>query len=42
MESTPSWMTEIIPALKEWRYDTTPFPAAAEYGVNMMDKVDIE
>ncbi|QFG06937.1 DNA polymerase I [Acinetobacter phage vB_AbaP_APK48] len=42
MESTPKWMTAIIPALKEWRYDTTPFPAAAEYGVNMMDKVDIE
>ncbi|AZU99220.1 DNA polymerase I [Acinetobacter phage vB_AbaP_APK2] len=42
MESTPKWMTEIIPALKEWRYDTTPFPAAAEYGANMMDKLDIE
>lgn len=41
MESTPKYMAEIIPALKEWRYDTTPFPAAAEYGINMMDKVDV-
>ncbi|YP_009949086.1 DNA polymerase [Acinetobacter phage SWH-Ab-3] len=41
MESTPKYMAEIIPALKEWRYDTTPFPAQAEYGINMMDKVDV-
>ncbi|AFV51000.1 DNA polymerase I [Acinetobacter phage Abp1] len=41
MESTPKYMAEIIPALKEWHYDTTPFPAQAEYGINMMDKVDV-
>lgn len=35
MEGTPKWMTERIPALKEWNYHTTPFPAAAELGVSM-------
>lgn len=38
MEETPKWLTEMIPEYKDWRYDTTPFPAAAEMGANMMDK----
>jgi DNA polymerase I-like protein with 3'-5' exonuclease and polymerase domains len=39
LEDTPSWLASIIPAYKEWNYHTTPFPAVAEYGANMMDKV---
>ena len=42
MERTPKELCEVITDLKDWRYDTTPFPAAAEYGVNMMSKVDID
>lgn len=42
MEATPKWLAEVIPAYKDWGYDTTPFPAAAEFGTNMMNKVDIE
>ena len=42
MEATPKWLAEVIPAYKDWGYDTTPFPAAAEYGKNMMNKVDVE
>ena len=42
MEDTPKWLAEVIPAYKDWGYDTTPFPAAAEYGKNMMNKVDVE
>lgn len=42
MEATPKWLAEVIPAYKDWGYDTTPFPAAAEYGTNMMNKVDVE
>ena len=42
MESTPKYLAEVIPALKEWNYHITPFPAAAEYGTNMMSKVDVE
>lgn len=42
MECTPKWLCEQIPAYKDWGYDTTPFPAAAEYGVNMMNKQDVE
>ena len=42
MESTPKWLCERIPAYKDWRYDTTPFPAAGEYGLNMMEKKHIE
>lgn len=41
MASTPKWMCEKIPAYKEWRYDTTPFPAACEYGTDMMNKIEI-
>lgn len=42
MEYTPKYMVEQIPALKEWRYDTTPFPAAAEQGKSMHNKHHIE
>ena len=35
MESTPAWLTERIPALKEWSYHTTPFPAVMEVGHSM-------
>lgn len=42
MEATPKWLAEVIPAYKDWGYATTPFPAAAEYGKNMMNKVDVE
>lgn len=42
MESTPKYMAEVMPEYKDWGYHTTPFPAAAEYGLNMMEKVDIE
>lgn len=41
MAGTPLWMTEVIPEYKDWRYHTTPFPAAAEYGKDMMNKVAI-
>ena len=42
MERTPKELCEVITDLKDWNYHTTPFPAAAEYGVNMMSKVDID
>ena len=42
MESTPKYLAEVIPAYKEWNYHTTPFPAEAEYGVDMMNKVSIK
>lgn len=42
MESTPKFLTEVIPAYKDWNYHTTPFPAEAEYGVDMMNKVSIK
>lgn len=42
MEATPKALAELIPALKEWNYHITPFPAAAEYGKNMMSKNDVE
>lgn len=42
MEETPKYLAEVIPALKDWNYHVTPFPAAAEYGINMMNKVDVE
>lgn len=42
MEETPKWLTEQIPAYKDWNYHTTPFPAQAELGLNMMNKVHIE
>lgn len=42
MEATPKWLAEVIPAYKDWRYDSTPFPAAGEYGANMMEKQHIE
>jgi DNA polymerase I-like protein with 3'-5' exonuclease and polymerase domains len=41
MEATPKYLAEVIPALKDWNYHLTPFPAAAECGVNMMNKEDI-
>lgn len=41
MEATPKYLAEAIPALKEWNYQTTPFPAQAECGVNMMNKEHI-
>ena len=42
MEETPKWLCEQIPAYRDWNYHTTPFPAAAEQGLNMMEKVHIE
>lgn len=42
MASTPKWLAEKIPTLKDWNYDTTPFPAAAEYGSSMAEKNHIE
>lgn len=41
MASTPAWMADRIPAYKEWRYHSTPFPAACEMGADMMNKVAI-
>lgn len=41
MEETPKWLTEKISAYKDWNYHTTPFPAAAECGVDMMNKTHI-
>lgn len=41
MEQTPKYLAEAIPALKEWNYHITPFPAAAEFGINMMSKQDV-
>lgn len=41
MEATPEYLSEAIPALKDWNYHITPFPAAAEFGTNMMSKQDI-
>lgn len=38
MNSTPRDMCRTIPAYTNWRYDTTPFPAVAEYGPSMYDK----
>lgn len=38
MEETPKWLAETIPALKDWAYDKTPFPAAAEQGASMAIK----
>ena len=42
MEETPTWLTEQIPEYKDWNYHTTPFPAAAEQGLNMMNKLHID
>lgn len=42
MESTPAWLTEKIPALQDWSYHTTPFPAAAEQGSSMAIKHHID
>lgn len=42
MEATPKWMAEQIEAYKDWNYHTTPFPAAAELGINMMNKTHID
>lgn len=35
MESTPAWLAARIPALKDWNYHDTPFPAVGEYGQSM-------
>lgn len=42
MESTPAWLAEKIPALKDYNYHTTPFPAAAEQGSSMAIKHHID
>ncbi len=42
MEGTPTDLCRTIPALLEWGYNKTPFPAAAECGINMMSKEDID
>lgn len=41
MEGTPKWLADKIPALKDWSYHTTPFPAVAEYGSSMAEKIYI-
>lgn len=41
MEATPKWLAEKIPALKDWSYHTTPFPAVGEYGRSMAEKIHI-
>ena len=38
MASTPKYICEVMPGYKAWRYDVVPFPAVAEFGVNMMEK----
>lgn len=35
MEDTPRWLTTKIPALLDWSYHTTPFPAVGELGTGM-------
>lgn len=42
MENTPKFMTEVIPAYKDWNYHTTPFPSEAECGSNMANKETIK
>ena len=42
MESTPKWLTVVIPSLLDWRFDVTPFPAQAEQGVSMAHKESIK
>ena len=42
MAATPKYMCEVMPKYREWRYDVTPFPAAAEMGKNMMNKTEIK
>lgn len=42
MESTPKYLCDVIPELRDWNYHTTPFPAASEMGASMMNKVDID
>ena len=39
MATTPNYMCDVMPQYKEWRYDTTPWPAVADYGPNMMETV---
>lgn len=38
METTPKWMCKVIPAYKDWNYDTVPFPAVPEFGNNLYEK----
>lgn len=42
MAYAPKYLAEQIPEYQDWDYHVTPFPAAAEYGVNMADKVNID
>lgn len=42
MAYTPTWISKVIPAYKAWNYDTVPFPAVPEYGVNLYSKQGIE
>lgn len=42
MAETPKILAEYIPALKDWSYDTVPFPAAAEQGADMGNKHHID
>lgn len=38
MGNTPKDMCRTMPAYLDWRYDTTPFPAVAEFGPSMYEK----
>lgn len=42
MESTPAWLAEKIPALTDYNYHSTPFPAKAEQGSSMAIKHHID
>ena len=39
MAGTPAYMEQRMPEYKQWRYSTTPWPAVAEFGKNMMEKI---
>ena len=38
MADTPRYMEELMPEYSTWRYASTPWPAVAEFGENMMNK----
>lgn len=42
MESTPAWLAKVIPALRDWNYHITPFPAEFEMGYSMMEKATLD
>lgn len=42
MESTPEWLSKVIPDLLDWNYNITPFPAELELGYSMMEKATID